>query len=191
MKTPETLSPRQALQAKCNGSRMNLLLVVAFSVINIILLVTNSDSYFLFSAFIPYYIVTIGMLFCGKFPEEYYEMLSFSETDLVDSSFFVVCLVAAFVIVALYLVSWIFSRKNKGGWLIFALVLFVIDTLVMFAISGIALDSIIDIVFHIWVIISLAQGINSCSKLKKMPPEEIEIDSPAQYEENRETSKLN
>lgn len=133
----------------------------------------------------------MGMLLCGKFPEEYYEELAISSADFIDSSFFVVCLIAAFVVVALYLISWIFSRKNKGGWLIFALVLFVIDTIGMFAISGIALDSIIDIVFHIWVIVSLAKGINACSKLKKMPPEEIEIDSPEQYEENRETSKLN
>ena len=56
-------------ETKYNSSIANLLLVVAFSVINIVLLVTNANTYFLFSAFIPYFVVDYGMYFCGLYPE--------------------------------------------------------------------------------------------------------------------------
>ena len=45
------------LESKYNKSIANLLLVVIFTVINIVLLVLNANSYFLFSAFIPYFAV--------------------------------------------------------------------------------------------------------------------------------------
>ncbi len=172
MKTSETLSNKDVLETKYNNSRHNLLLVVVFTVINIVLLITKSESYFLFSAYIPYALVTLGMLLCGMFPEEYYGE-DFAGMEFLGSSVFTVFLVIAIIFTALYLVSWIFSKKNKVGWLIFALVIFSIDTLGMFALMEFATESIIDIVFHAWVIISLAIGINACRKLKKIPADEI------------------
>lgn len=47
-------SERYTLENKYNTTRYNLLLVIGFTLINIVLLVTNSDRYFLFSAYIPY-----------------------------------------------------------------------------------------------------------------------------------------
>lgn len=171
MKKTNIQTSRQDLEAKYNNSRINLLLVVAFTAINIILLVTKSDSYFLFSAYIPYALVTLGMLICGMFPQEFY-VNEFDGMEFFDTSVFAVFLVIAIIIVALYLISWFLSRKNKRGWLIFALILFTVDTLGMFAFQGLALDSIIDIVFHVWVIVSLCQGISASGKLKKMPMDE-------------------
>ena len=43
-------SERYTLENKYNTTRYNLLLVIGFTLINIVLLVTNSDRYFLFSA---------------------------------------------------------------------------------------------------------------------------------------------
>lgn len=170
MKTEKVLD-RHALENRFRSARSNLLWIVAFTVINIVLLVTNSNTYFLFSAYIPYFLVTMGMALCGMFPTEYYgEDLLWME--FLDRSVFTVFLVIAFVIVALYLISWIFSKNNKRGWLIFALVFFSLDTLGMFALEGFAIESIIDVVFHVWVIISLSLGIHACNKLKKMPIEE-------------------
>lgn len=55
-------SERYTLENKYNTTRYNLLLVIGFTLINIVLLVTNSDRYFLFSAYIPYTVATLGMI---------------------------------------------------------------------------------------------------------------------------------
>jgi len=150
---------------------MNLLIVVIFTIINIVLLVTNADSYFLFSAFIPYFLVTWGMIMCGRFPADFYTD-GLEDIEFLDSSFFIVMLVIAIAIVLLYLLAWIMSSKNRVGWLTFALVLFGIDTVGMLLIGGIALESVIDILFHGWVIYYLISGIIAHNKLKKLPIEE-------------------
>lgn len=167
---PQQLSQRQLLINKYMNARHNILLVVIFTLINIVLLVAQSNTYFLFSATIPYYLADLGMLLCGKYPAEYY--VGMGDVAFLDNSFLVVVLVIAAMILLLYLFSWIFSKKPRVGWMIFALVFFVLDTLVMLLLMGISADMIIDIVFHLWVIVSLTIGIVSYFKLKKLPAEE-------------------
>ena len=81
-------------------------------------------------------------------------------------------LVIAAAILVLYLLSWIFSKKPRVGWMIFSLVFFALDTLFMLWFMGISADMILDVVFHAWVLISLTNGIVSYFKLKKLPEEE-------------------
>ncbi|MBQ7172288.1 MAG: hypothetical protein IJR89_08450 [Clostridia bacterium] len=166
----------QVLKTNVKNARNNLLLVFAFTLINIILSAVSSDLYFLFSAFIPYVLVTWGRMFCGLYPDEFYTEETAS-AKLLSPSFFAVFLGIALVFTALYLISWIFS-KNKAGWLVFALVFFAVDTAAMFVILGFQLSSIIDILFHIWVLASLAWGIRANAKLKALPPEETAVPAP-------------
>lgn len=187
MKTSNILSDRQALETRYKNSRANLLLVVVFTVINIVLLIAQSDTYFLFSAYIPYALVALGMLLCGMYPSEYYGQ-DFLSMEFLSPSVFIIFAVIALIITILYLISWFFSKNNKAGWLIFALVIFAVDTVGMFAFVGFELDSVIDIVFHVWVIISLALGINACSKIKKMPADEVNVPPIQQNEEWLESS---
>ena len=162
---------RRAYETKYNNARINLLLVVAFTTINIILLATGSYSYFLFSASIPYFVADMGMLLCGKYPPEVYvEELEFSA--IFGESVFPIFLILALAIVSVYLVFWFLSKK-RPGFLMAAIILFVIDTLGMFVLYGISFDSIIDIVFHIYVIWSLASGIKANNALIALPREEI------------------
>lgn len=168
-KKVQQLSQREQLTNKYMSARHNLLLVVIFTAVNIGLLVAQSNSYFLFSASIPYYLVDLGMFLCGKYPMEYYAELGMVE--FFPNSFLVVMIVIAVVILAMYLLAWIFSKKPRVGWMIFALVIFALDTLFMLLIMGISADMILDIVFHAWVVISLINGIVSYSKLKKLPEE--------------------
>lgn len=171
-KQTEEMQPmpeRQVLQSKYASSRHNILLVLIFTTINLILLVANSNTYFLFSAFIPYVIVNVGMALSGRYPAEYYE--DWAEFEKMDGSVLVITLVIAVVICLLYLLCWLFSDKGRVGWLITALVLFSLDTLLMLM-GGLALDSVVDILFHAWVIISLSKGIAAHAKLKKLPEEE-------------------
>jgi len=187
MNASNTLSQRRDLETRYQNSRVNLLFVVLFTVINVVLLVTQSDTYFLFSAFIPYVLVSLGMILCGMYPQEYYGD-DFAGMEFLDKSVFAVFLLIAVIAVVLYLISWIFSKKYRGGWLIFALIIFAVDTLVMFAFVGFALDSIIDIAFHVWVIVSLARGIHACGKLKKMPAELPEASEFAETEQENKDS---
>lgn len=173
-------SERYTLENKYNTTRYNLLLVIGFTLINIVLLVTNSDRYFLFSAYIPYTVATLGMILCGKYPLEYYGGGSLSDYNFMDQTAFVGFIALAIILVALYVLAYVFSKKLRPGWLIFALVIFILDTLFMFIDAGIQTDMIIDYLFHIWVIVSLAIGMSAGYKLKKLPPEEEKLAEEAE-----------
>jgi hypothetical protein len=164
-------SLRGYYESKYATSRANLLLTAVFTVINLILLITNSNTYFLFSAFIPYYITSLGMLMCGRYPEEYYTD-GLEDIIFINDSFFAVTLTVAVVMVLFYLLAWLLSKKRRVGWLILSLVFFSLDTILMLLLNGIALDWIMDILFHGYVIYFLIIGINAHFKLKKLPLEE-------------------
>lgn len=186
-------TPREICESKYNGSIVNLLLIIAFSVINIVLLVTGSDTYFLFSAFIPYFLADYGMYMCGMYPEEYY--YDVPDMEFYDKTFLGIAFAIAVVILLVYFLCWIFARKKKVGWLIFALVFFAIDTVAMFVIVGISTDWVVDIIFHAWVIFSLVSGIVNYNKLKKLLQEEILPETGENieqygYSENRENSEV-
>jgi hypothetical protein len=110
------------------------------------------------------------MVLCGMYDLEVYgeELEGF---QFFDPSVFYILLVISLVILALYLIGWIFSKK-QGGWLIFALVFFGLDTLGMLLLGGFSIESIVDVLFHAWVIFSLVSGVVAHAKLKKLPPEE-------------------
>lgn len=115
----------------------------------------------------------MGMFECGLYPGEYYNEY-FPGMQFADTSFMVVCCVIAAIILALYMLSWLLLKKPRVGWMIFALVFFVLDTAVMLLMVIDISDYIIDILFHGWVIISLMMGIISYFKLKKLQPEQEE-----------------
>lgn len=184
---------RENLESKYNSSISNLLAVVVFSVINVVLLITNSNTYFLFSAFIPYFLADYGMYFCGMYPEEYY--YDVADMEFSDKSLFAVALAIAAVILLIYFLCWFFAKKKKVGWLIVSLVVFVIDTVFMLVVAGISSDLIIDIVFHIWVIFSLVNGIVTYNKLKKLPeneaaPETAEDNEQYDYAQSQQNSSV-
>lgn len=186
------IDARTLLQNKYNAARHNLLIVLAFTLVNILLMALDANSYFLFSAYIPYWIVGLGMLMCGMFPAEYYE-LYYGDIEFLDQSVFAVLLAIALVLTSLYLLCWIFSKKNRVGWLIFALVWFGIDSAFLLLMMGDGFaDFIMDIVFHAWVIVSLVNGIRSYYKLKNMPEDEPDMLSQAVEEvvsENQDTAE--
>lgn len=184
----QPFSQRQQMERRYASARMNLLWVVLFTAINIVLLVSNSYTYFLFSAFIPYAIVDYGMIVCGKYPADFYGDLS--QYQFFDTTVLVVLIAVAAVICVLYLLCWIFSKKRRVAWLIIGLVFFALDTVFML-LGGISADRILDIVFHGWVIISLIGGIIAHFKLKKLPAEEpAPVAEPVQTEETASGEEL-
>lgn len=166
----ENMTESQKLTARYNGARNNILLVLAFTLINSVLLFTGSDSYFLFSAAIPYYMTMFGLFYTGRMPAEYYEGVEGFVPD--PDAILYIYLAIAIVILAFYLLTWYLSKKHGYGWLVVALLLFAVDTVAMFYYTGFSEDMILDVVFHAWVIISLGSGIFAALKLKKLPEEE-------------------
>ncbi|MBE6787724.1 MAG: hypothetical protein E7537_05195 [Ruminococcaceae bacterium] len=168
------LTPRKQLENKISNARSNLLFVVGFTIVNIIFAVTNRNTYFLFSAFVPYFIANLGMALCGKYSADFYDA-DFPISATFGDGAFVVFVAISVILTLVYLLMWRLSKNLKKGWLIAALVFFAVDTLLLFLLSGDLLENIIDVAFHIWVIVSLSIGINSAAKLEKMPQEDEPI----------------
>ena len=168
-------SPRELLNQRYIASRNNLLLVIIFTVVNCIFALLGFDTYFLFSAFVPYYAALMGMTYSGRMSEEFYQSIGESPESmaLYNDGFLAIMLVIAAVGTALYFLAWLLSKNHKIGWLIFALVFFSLDTLMLFMIIGIDVTMIVDYIFHAWVIFELARGISVHFKWKNMVEEPI------------------
>ena len=189
------ITPRRNCERQYLSARANLLLVIIATAVNLLLLVSNSDLYFLFSASIPYYIVTMGMYLCGRFPADAYGE-SGAELIFLDNSVFIITLVVAVILILLYLLAWFMSNKNRVGWLTFALVLFGLDTAGLLLIYGLSFDMVLDILFHAWVLYYLVVGIKAHRKLQYLPLEsdtgstfnvETNLDGDGNADNNGET----
>ncbi len=164
------MSPREEVERKYKNCRANLLMVVLFTVFN---LVTYSfvSFYFPFSATIPCFPMIIA----------YSQNPEMAFVDLI------IPIVIGIILTIPYLLCWVFSKK-RVGWMIPALVFFSFDSLfvVMITLLGIT-NGIVDILFHAWVMFYLITGVIHGFKLKSMPEDEplpdlgaAEGDAPAE-----------
>ncbi len=168
-KQSNALSKHDILERRYKSGVMSLLFVIVLTLVNVVLLVTNSDTYFLFSAYLPFFLADYGMFFCGMYAPEYYADIP--DMEFAGISLLIITLNIAAAILLIYLLCWIFARKKKIGWLIFALAFFALDTAFMIFICGISTDILLDLFLHGSVLISLGSGINAYYKLQKLPPE--------------------
>lgn len=137
------------------SARSTLLIAVAFTVLNIVLLLIGSNRYFLYSATIPYYLTFFGYMF----------------DNFMVGTYTLTGLTMAVVPVAVLALSWYLSKQNHR-WLMAATVVFVLDTAAMVAMlvwTGDIGSSVLDIVFHGWVLLCLIRGVRSAAWLKNMP----------------------
>lgn len=150
--------------AKYKNSRMNLLAVVAFTAVNVALALVGSGTYFLFSDYLAYLLSLYGRI--------YYELAETGAYLVIGGA------MAALVLVP-YVLCFFLSKKRRG-WMIAALVLFSIDMviLVLDSIAYFEVSILLDYVFHIWVIVSLAVGVKhgkeALSAPEAMTPEAAE-----------------
>lgn len=133
------------LEARNRSARMNVLLILAMTLVNIFLIFGDSQLYYLFSALLPYWLVGFG----------YYNHV-------------MILMIAGGVILALYLVFFLLWNKHPA-FSIASLVLFVIDCifLVWFCLGEPLEDNLMDIVFHIAVLAYLAYGVYITVSLHK------------------------
>ncbi len=167
---------RHALKNRYSAARLNLLLMIIFTTVNIITLIVNAGGYFLFSAAVPYLCVFAGMLLCGMFPKEMYSE-EVTPDMFQDKGVFVGALIIAILIMAIYLLLWIFSKNGKVAFMMTALVLFAIDTVALLVFAGWMANFFMDLLFHIWLIVILSMGISAQKKLAALPKEELPIEA--------------
>ncbi len=163
---PEVVNEFTAQNNLYKSARIDILLIVAFTAVNIFLTLTMANLYFLFSAFIPFNFVLQTMFACGKFPPEYYA----SDMEFWPEYFFYAAIAVAVISIAFYLICYIFSSKNRYGWMIAALAFFAVDT--VYLLMCFNLDLIVDLIFHGIVIFFLVRGILAGLRLKELPSEE-------------------
>ncbi len=154
---------REYLEQKVASSRHSLLLVVIFTVVNLVLLLLDTGRYFLFSASVPYELTFVGAV------------LNYQETGAIMGLYTYVALVMSAIILGLYLLCWVMAKK-RAVWYIVSVVLFALDTVAMIFINMEYLgEYIVDIVFHVYVIYELFQAVTANKKLKNMP---MDTDAP-------------
>lgn len=156
---------RASLQQRYARSRHELLVVVILTLVNLVLLALDSGYMLLFSASVPYFTLAFG--------------LAFEIPILLGISIFI-----AGVTLLLYFLCWLLCKRSYG-WLVVALVLFILDTLglVGFYLLLGEFGGILDVIIHAVVLYHLIVGVSSGAKLRRMPEEEEEPFVP-QYAED-------
>lgn len=160
-------SPRQLARGRLRTARVDLLIVIIFTVVNIAMIFAESQSVMLFSAVIPYYAVAIA----------YSADLAFGGLSwLIQGS-----LILAAVILAMYFVCWLLSKKHYG-WLIGAAVLFGVDTVGVLLLYGVVIGDwsagVMDILLHGLLLYYLIMGAVSGHRLKTLPETVVETVAP-------------
>ncbi len=160
-------------RAKYNNARINLLLVVIFSVFNLVLLLA-AGRYFLFSSYFPQIMISIGNVL-------------YEETS--EFLFIILFGVIGLASIVPYLLCWIFSKKHVGC-MIGALVLFSLDTLLLLIdfvsllVEGEVLG-IFDVVFHAAIIVYLVFGVKYGIQMNKEAKETVPAnDTPVSTSES-------
>ena len=136
-------------------ARYNLLVVMAFTVLNLVMLLVGNGRYFLFSSTICYYLPYFGYIF------DLYMVSTYTLTGLV----------LGLVPLAGYLLFWLLSLKNDR-WLIPAAALFALDTLALVGIiflNGSIIGMILPIIAYAWVMITLVRAVLAGARLRKLP----------------------
>ena len=161
---------------KYKNARVSLLIVLICSLINVFALFAGY--YFYFSSRIALVLVAIGM-----------------QVDVTAGTTFFKFVFAALAVASLvpYLLSWIFSKK-RVGWMIAALALFSVDTLVLLidvpsVIKGGDYTIIIDIVVHAIILFELAIGVKAGFSMKKEAEDAAAQEQKAQAENDETVSE--
>lgn len=146
-----------------NNARGALLSILLMTLINLVMAVLDTGRYFLFSASVPYYLTLLSKGFENNFVDGAWP---------VNGPMTITALVISAVILAVYLLCWLLSKK-RGGWITVAMVLFLLDTLalvlIIFYVTASPISGILDVLFHLWACWLLIQGFRANKKLKTMP----------------------
>jgi len=139
-------------------SRNNLLLVIAFTVVNLVLIYFEAKVNFLFSATIPQFVLNVGKTL----------------TDTTDDSIFLIIgLIIAFIAVLSYFIFWLLARRARVLILI-ALIFFGIDSLLLIYLvlnAEFDFSVLLECAFHVWILYYLFTGVKAWYNLRGVSTE--------------------
>lgn len=175
-KKAPALSPRAKYEQQYKTCRYNLLAAIIFTLVSMVTYYINGV-YFLFSVFLPLLIFATGveLAFVVDNPLEalasgWYTLEDIEGAQLLDAgTWLAITIVMAVIILAVYLICWIASKKHPAAMIV-AAAFFAIDCVVLLLCFDETM--IMDLVFHAWVMFYLVLAIIANAKLKKLPPEE-------------------
>ena len=152
-------------------ARYSLFLMVILTVVNCVLLFTESTTYFLFSATFPYITVLFGTVL-GAFAEN---------TLLLILSF-----VLAVAVLAAYAILGFLGNKYRVCFLI-AAIMMILDTVLLLVFSfgenALFTDGIFDILMHAWVLFDLFRAFFAKPVMEEeipLPQEEVPPADPVE-----------
>lgn len=152
----EDKSSREYQQQLLSRSRGYLLTVIIFTIINLVLLVLEQGTYFLFSASVPYYLTVLSQMMDGA-------ALGQNTT---------MALIISAVILVGYFLCWLLSAR-KSVWLTVGMCVFILDTVALIYVALKLMESplngIVDLLIHALLIWEMSKGITAAKNLKEMP----------------------
>lgn len=147
----------QSVNLGYNSSRALLILYIINTVANFISLITGGTYYSIFSSILPYSVTDYAMYMCGMYPPESYGAYIF---PFWDKAFFTLAVVISVLIIGVYVLCLIMSRKRRYGWLIPLVILIILDTPVQHYNYAIPYaDMTLEIILDIFIIFSLITAI--------------------------------
>ncbi len=149
---PEPTIAMSLNETKYKNMRLVLLVTLILSVVNCITMLI-ANIFFYFSAFLPLIFISIGVMLT----ETYQTVL-----------FYVIMAVIALASLVPYLLCYLFSKK-KVGWMITALVLFSVDTLLLllWVLMTFDISLMVSLAIHIYLIVLFALGVKYGLNLQK------------------------
>lgn len=164
-KTKEALKiQKRKLNSWYKMARNSILLVIGSTIFYISFFFDKADIYFFFSSSLPFYVSFYGKdsdVFDARF--ENIDFLATSESRMLFITW-----VVFVVVICLYFLAWLYSKKEGYGWLVLAFALYLIDTITIICNAGFTKWMLIDYSCHALVLVLLARGIYAGIKLKKL-----------------------
>ena len=149
---PNPIIAQSQSETKYKNMRLILLTMFILSAVNCISLVLM-DTFFYLSAYLPFVLIIQGYQYSVAY---------------ASYAFYLVFALLALISIVPYLLCYIFSKK-KVGWMIAALVMFSLDTLLNLADLLLAPSVLtgVTLAFHVYVLVSLAMGVKYGLDMKK------------------------
>ena len=142
-------------EERYRGARNNLMLLIVFTAINLLMPLLGIDRQYFFSA---------------SFPTTVYWLGDAIGEDLGMPALRIGAMGIALGCVGLYLLCWLLAKKRRG-FMTAALALFGVDCLSLageFVIFELHSSMILNVLFHLWVLWGLIQGVRASMELKKL-----------------------
>lgn len=155
---------KKKLNSWYKAGRNSILLIIVFTLFCTSFLLGKKDVEFLFSSSLPFYVSFFGKdsdVFDARF--ENIDFLATSESRMMFITW-----VVFVVVICLYFLAWLYSKKEGYGWLVFALVFYLFDTIVIVDNAGFTKWMLMDYLCHGLVLALLARGIYAGIELKKI-----------------------